>query len=85
MNKDGGPAFPALHSIDGNWVKEPLDEFLGMSLRDYFASQALSILIPQYEAFAENARFAKEEFDHVTATAKAAYKYADAMLKARGE
>lgn len=39
---DGGPAFPAIHSIDGNWVKEPQPEYLGMSLRAYFAGQAMA-------------------------------------------
>jgi hypothetical protein len=40
VSKDGGPAFPVPHSIDGNWVKEPRPEYAGMSLRDYFAAHA---------------------------------------------
>jgi hypothetical protein len=38
--KDGGPAFPVMHSIDGNWVKTPREEYMGLSLRDYFAAHA---------------------------------------------
>lgn len=41
----GGPAFPVLHSIDGNWVRDPRPEYVGMSLRDWFAGQALAGLM----------------------------------------
>ena len=37
-NEDGSsPAFPVLHTIDGNWVKEPIPDFRGMSQRAYSA------------------------------------------------
>ena len=37
-NEDGsGPAFPVLHTIDGNWVKEPIPALQGMSQRAYAA------------------------------------------------
>ena len=73
--KDGGPAFPAQHSIDGNWVKVPLSEYCGMSLRDYFAAAALqSCIIGQYE----NAK--RQHLIEDSTIAKDAYQYADAML-----
>ena len=31
--KDGGPAFPVPHSIDGNWVKEPLVGFRALATK----------------------------------------------------
>ena len=43
--KDGGPAFPVLHCIDGNWTNEPVPEFRGMNLSDYFAAKAMAALI----------------------------------------
>jgi hypothetical protein len=69
---DGGPAFPALHSIDGNWVKEPIDKYLGMTLRDYFAAAAMQGMC-------------RKQWPVGVATdiADGAYEIADAMLKAR--
>jgi len=70
---DGGPAFP--HTLP---TGQP---FSGMSLRDYFAAQALtgclaySVVNPMIGNFHENATP-----DNVAA---AVYNYADAMLKAR--
>lgn len=73
--KDGGTAFPAPHSIDGNWVREPLAEYRGMSLRDYFAGQALVGSMASDTAMPSNPDNAKR--------AAACYEIADAMLKAR--
>jgi hypothetical protein len=50
---------------------EGSEEFLGMDLRDYFASQALSAIIISYKG---------EDTESASATA---YEYADAMMKAR--
>ena len=74
MNKDGGPAFPGKDRING-W------DVSGMSLRDYFAGQALNGLL----ACSERAR--NEPEDHglcVRFYVLAAYELADAMLKERG-
>lgn len=60
--EDGGPAFPAIRGI-------PDIEIGGMSLRDYFAGQALQTLIAQ----------GPDE----TTLGKRAYEIADAMIKAR--
>lgn len=69
---DGGPAFPSLHSIDGNWIKEPRPEFSGMSLRDYFAAHALAGLLASGPHDCEAPGIAHD-----------AYLFADAMLAAR--
>lgn len=80
---DGGPAFP---------LKEPLtSDYLGMSLRDYFAAKAVPCAYkywmedyyhPQSENGAEN-----EERTSLTGSmewiAEYAYDLADAMLAAR--
>lgn len=42
---NGIKAFPVLHSIDGNWVREPIEEYQGMTLRDYFAAKAMQALL----------------------------------------
>lgn len=61
---DGGPAFPAPYNNDG----------VGMSLRDWFAGQAL-VALPHTGCGGDL---------HIEDAAKAAYQMADAMLKARG-
>lgn len=62
---DGGSAFPSIESMDGVDFKTN-----GMSLRDYFAAQAM-------------AAFAYSEYIDNVATR--AYKIADAMLNVREE
>ena len=68
---DGGPAFPrsATKGTSGTIVREAQD---GMTLRDYFAGQAVSGL------YADN-NFTGSHVD----AAKCSYALADAMLKAR--
>ena len=64
----GGPAFP-LHNHGAQTLGLHLS---GMTLRDYFAAKALQGLLACSEADGTNDDFARW-----------AYKYADAMLKAR--
>lgn len=69
----GGPAFPHHIVCDKGWAET--QELQGMTLRDYFAAKAMQGFIgTTYEE--------EMEFDEV---ALAAYKYSDAMLKARKE
>ena len=63
---DGGQAFPMGYHRDGNSADHG-----GLSMRDYFAGQALIGI-----AMLETSR----TFDEDSASA---YKYADAMMKAR--
>ena len=72
---DGGPAYPG-QEITQMYANEPLSK--GMSLRDYFAGQAI-------QAFLSNSDFCNcVNIDNVNYTPdQAAYKIADAMLKAR--
>ena len=78
IKKHGGTAFPVLHTIDGNWVKEPLAEYAGMSLRDYFAAKVMAVFLqgavlpPGFDAR-----------EQMAFTAGRAYEAADAMLRAR--
>jgi len=67
MNNTGGPAFPT-HPVMGQ-ISAP---GLGMSLRDFFAGQAL---------VAQN--FDTKPYDNTVEMAKKCYAMADAMLKAR--
>ena len=69
--KDGGSAFPLY------LPQEEGDIRLGMSLRDYFAGQALSGYLATWTDNSDGNLF---ELYHV---GKTAYSYADAMLKAR--
>ena len=68
MINTGGPAFPAL----AGRLTPITDQ--GMTLRDYFAAQAMNALILEMP---EDWKYAPE------ALAKYAYAQADAMLKAR--
>ena len=73
--KDGGPAFPrsATKGTSGTIVREAQD---GMTLRDYFAGQALgSIPLRAWDHVSDGRIF--------DAWAKASYATADAMLAAR--
>ena len=69
-NNDGGPAFPGLHPS-----KECHYQDAGMTLRDYFAGQALAAMAIQICVEKPAAEF----------MATSAYKIADAMLAARKE
>ena len=68
QKQDGGPAFPS--GIEA-----------GMALRDYFAGQALPVILAPILASA----FSDEEEARkgTTTVARAAYEMADAMLAAR--
>ncbi len=71
-DNDGGPAFPAFETNDAGELEH---NFLGMSLRDWFASQALVGLGTNVNSGFENDDCAKR--------ARLAYKQADAMLHER--
>ena len=76
--KDGGPAFPLQEQLqagsdDGSWLSPGQ---AGMSLRDYFAGQALQAIHP-------HARESRSNEELATYYAGLAYLLADAMLKER--
>jgi hypothetical protein len=78
MSKDGGPAFPmpaSEHSQGGHF------EQYGMSLRDYFAGQALAGLTACSFTYCGGEKITTENATRVTS--RRAYEYADAMLAAR--
>ena len=69
--EDGGPAFPSTHDRGTSYI--------GMTLRDWFAGQALAGVLPREDITGTEARL-----QHVKgAIAHLAYAYADAMLEAR--
>ena len=76
---DGGPAFPVVetHPVHGSRID------MGMTLRDYFAGQALVGLIGHGNSLVS------DEYDPTTTMADIvaghAYFLADAMLKAKSE
>jgi hypothetical protein len=88
MSLPDTPAFPKT----GNFNNDPSGEYdsenqNGMSLRDYFAGQALSGLVGLGDDL-EDARFEKSDKYMDTLAdivASQAYGIADAMLKARDE
>ncbi len=71
---DGGPAFPGQRDVrnsDGDVTDITFDP--GMSLRDYFAGQAIVGLVQRHDG------------DPVRDGSVAAYRAADAMIAARSE
>lgn len=72
---NGGPAFPIPLQPGQGWqVMAPCD---GMTLRDYFAAKAMQAYFTD-----PNVGFGS---DVIEAGSQAAYRIADAMLKARGQ
>ena len=71
---DGGPAFP---QTDDSWKGRNMNPPVpsGMSLRDWFAGQALAGEMATY--------LESSASDHAAAIAKRCYTLADAMLEAR--
>jgi len=80
----GGPAFPQayqhtnvvakmyeLGELTANQLKQASSQLAGMTLRDYFAANAMQAFIGTYR--------------HEGDVSRNAYKVADAMLEARGE
>lgn len=72
INSDGGPAFPT----------EP-NAHRGMSLRDYFAGQALPAIIEGTSKSAHDLKDQDAIAKLLNAIARNAYDLADAMLAAR--
>ena len=78
MTQDGGPAFPAgrRFEINEGWSTEA-----GMSLRDYFAARAMSIMWDAYDK--GYCGLNNQDAPNAEVIAKGAYQLADAMLAAR--
>jgi hypothetical protein len=83
---DGGPAFPKPSATVKRFGHHPYDDteetqdgYDGMTLRDWFAGQALRKFLSKPEQM-----FGADVHDTAEA-ARLAYLYADAMLKAREE
>jgi len=83
---DGGPAYPVTGLFMGEQLTpaSPADQecagYGGMTLRDYFAGQALAGILADPNAFEA---FAVDEY--YSAAADYAFRMADAMLAVRSE
>lgn len=67
---NGGPAFPIAGPTDGEFTR---DRSYGMTLRDYFAGQAMVGLLPIMNTTVSTGDFVEK-----------CYRLADAMLEVRG-
>lgn len=67
--RDDEPAFPIVGACADN-------QFNGMTLRDYFAARAMSLVEREWDTMHQ---------DQLEAITSIAYRIADAMLKARKE
>lgn len=70
---DGGPAFPVALDVSASLLRDGRYAKVGMSLRDWFAGQALFFCLREFGGNAEDQR----------QYAEAAYQIADAMLVER--
>lgn len=79
---DGGPAFPTEqgHILDGTWNQTYES---GMSLRDYFAGQAMIGLVAGITKFRDEEGMEDIIVNRPNDVSQLAYTYADAMLAAR--
>jgi hypothetical protein len=68
------PAAPVLHTIDGNWNKEPIDEYKGLTKREHFAAMAM-------QGIASNHRLV-DDAGAAKWVASQSLAYADALLEA---
>jgi hypothetical protein len=68
-------AMPQLHTIDGNWVKEPIEEYAGLTKREYFAAKAMQGIMANNRAKPTK----QEHFDNI---AEDAVRSADALIRA---
>ena len=74
---DGGPAYPQMRVWNAAIAEyEDTQQYPGMTLRDYFAAQALTSF---------SARWGGMEGPALDGIAKRSYEMADAMIKASGE
>ncbi|KAA0473377.1 hypothetical protein [Klebsiella variicola] len=85
MSKEtGGYAFPIPNADFQTFQPSTIDEYKriqsGMTLRDYFAAEALGLCYAEYLNYAAESGFAENWRDGV---ANDAYLMADAMIKAR--
>jgi hypothetical protein len=71
MSSDNPPAFPSRYEVDMGGGARRRDDRPGMSLRDYFAGQALAGMAGR--------------LSDASNVAAGAYRFADAMLAAREE
>ena len=79
----GGPAFPY---EERNGEGNPVRDYFGMTLRDYFAAKAMQSLIAGSftDIGQEGIEANRQPFQTIEdLMAETSYKYADAMLKAR--
>ena len=87
--KDGGPAFPNLEGFDDQSLPSNVNghylrlDHSGMSLRDWFAGQALAGMLASKEDFADHADIASMSDTYGSMAARYAYGYADYMLAQR--
>lgn len=68
-------AMPQLHTIDGNWVKEPIEKYAGLTKREYLATKAM-------QGICVNAGRNSHSFHKPDEIAKTAVSIADALLSA---
>lgn len=85
IDEHGGPAFPCELSGGGfDPLGAPIVEYTGMSLRDWFAGQALVALnLKGYSHYSDGDVVRKQPCKDAAHTAEDAFRYADAMLAAR--
>ena len=74
MNNSDMPAMPVLHTIDGNWVKEPLDEYKGLTKREHMATMAMDSVQAFILAQTDADAYSEDQF------ANMCNKRADALL-----
>lgn len=82
---DGGPAFPCDVQVEDNNGSH-YEEHYGLTMRDWFAGQALAGLLPKLPLIDQTGEFGIKVADKTAYNmdvAESCYGFADAMLAAR--
>ena len=82
------PAFPQLHEIDGNWIKEPKLEYSGLTKREYVATKLMNGIMRDGEttikSICQYLEIEEKDYNYKIHypifVAKIAIKYADTLL-----
>jgi hypothetical protein len=94
MNEQVKYVYPKLSILRRSWGSQGLEiddvvqENYGLTLRDYFAAaalQSMNCIRFDYETNKDDPGHEVYREASTSATARAAYEYADALLKARGQ
>lgn len=81
MKNSEKSAFCQLHTIDGNWTKDPIEKYSGLTKREYFAALAMQGLLSNSEiTLSLKSKIENDYIPIPDLVAKYSLEYADSLL-----